>query len=192
MASTTPPASSDGPAGSSTSPPPPSGSAGQPRPTSLSPKPLDFVRQIIADDRAAGRHDGKVVTRFPPEPNGFLHIGHAKSICLNFGLAGENEGACFLRFDDTNPMTEDVKFIESIQEDVKWLGFDWADRLRFASDYYEDISASVDARIAALARHTSQVGTDVEKLSERIRHHAHQTGETAGCEYAEGFKRFQF
>jgi len=114
---------------------------------SRKPAPLDFVRQIVADDRTAGRHQGRVVTRFPPEPNGFLHIGHAKSICLNFGLAGENQGACFLRFDDTNPMTEDVKFIESIQEDVRWLGFDWADRLRFASDYYDDIYACAEELI---------------------------------------------
>jgi glutaminyl-tRNA synthetase len=100
----------------------------------------DFVRQIIDRDVAQGRNDGKVVTRFPPEPNGFLHIGHAKSICLNFGLAEEYDGArCHLRFDDTNPITENVEYVEAIQEDVRWLGFDWGEHLYFASDYFEEM-----------------------------------------------------
>jgi glutaminyl-tRNA synthetase len=98
----------------------------------------DFIRQIIDRDVAAGTHGGKVVTRFPPEPNGFLHIGHAKSICLNFGLAEEYADArCHLRFDDTNPLTEDPRYVEAIQEDVRWLGFDWGEHLYFASDYFE-------------------------------------------------------
>ncbi len=105
--------------------------------TQDAPSRSDFIRQIIVSDRATGKHGGRVQTRFPPEPNGFLHIGHAKSICLNFGVARDFDGTCFLRFDDTNPATEDELFIRSIQEDVKWLGFDWADRLRFASEYFD-------------------------------------------------------
>ena len=97
----------------------------------------DFIRTLIADDLASGKHE-HIVTRFPPEPNGYLHIGHAKSICLNFGLAAENAGSrCHLRFDDTNPTAEDVEYVDSIINDVRWLGFDWADHLYFASDYYE-------------------------------------------------------
>ena len=99
----------------------------------------DFIRQIILEDRAAGKRGGRVQTRFPPEPNGFLHIGHAKSICLNFGLGRDFDGPCYLRFDDTNPATEEDIFIKSIQEDVRWLGFDWGDNLRYASDYFEAI-----------------------------------------------------
>ncbi|OGP34473.1 MAG: glutamine--tRNA ligase [Deltaproteobacteria bacterium GWC2_65_14] len=95
----------------------------------------DFLREIVRQDTRDGRHGGRVVTRFPPEPNGYLHIGHAKSICLNFGIAEEFGGICHLRFDDTNPETEDVKYVESIQRDVRWLGFDWKDKLFFASDY---------------------------------------------------------
>jgi glutaminyl-tRNA synthetase len=96
----------------------------------------NFLRDIIDDDLRAGRHQG-VVTRFPPEPNGYLHIGHAKSICLNFGLAEVYRGRCHLRFDDTNPTTEDIEFVEAIERDVRWLGFDWGEHLYFASDYYE-------------------------------------------------------
>ncbi len=96
----------------------------------------DFIRQMIEADRAAGRHGGRVVTRFPPEPNGYLHIGHAKSICLNFGVAAENRGRCHLRFDDTNPITEDVEYVDAIQADVRWLGFDWGEHRHFASDYF--------------------------------------------------------
>jgi glutaminyl-tRNA synthetase len=97
----------------------------------------DFIRQIVDDDNRTGKHGGKVVTRFPPEPNGYLHIGHAKSICLNFGLAAEFGGLCNLRFDDTNPAKEEVEYVDSIIEDVRWLGFDWDDRLYYASDYFE-------------------------------------------------------
>src|SRR4051812_31470071 len=93
----------------------------------------DFIRAIVDDDVAAGRHGGRVVTRFPPEPNGYLHIGHAKSICLNFGIAEERGGLCNLRFDDTNPTKEDVEYVDSIREDVRWLGFAWANEL-YASD----------------------------------------------------------
>ncbi|MCG3192323.1 MAG: glutamine--tRNA ligase/YqeY domain fusion protein [Thermoanaerobaculia bacterium] len=99
----------------------------------------DFIRQIIDGDQESDKHAGRVATRFPPEPNGYLHIGHAKSICLNFGVAAEYQGTCNLRFDDTNPLKEDVEYVESIQEDVHWLGFDWADRMYYASDYFEKL-----------------------------------------------------
>ena len=97
----------------------------------------NFVRQIIESDIEAGKHDGKVATRFPPEPNGYLHIGHAKSICLNFGIAMDYQGTCNLRFDDTNPHKENVEYIESIRQDVHWLGYDWGERLYYASNYFE-------------------------------------------------------
>ncbi len=100
---------------------------------------LDFVRQIVADDLKTGKWDGRVVTRFPPEPNGYLHIGHAKSICLNFGIAAEFGGTCNLRFDDTNPVKEEQEYIDSIIEDVRWLGWDWEGRLYYASDYFQQM-----------------------------------------------------
>jgi glutaminyl-tRNA synthetase len=99
---------------------------------------LDFIREQVAEDLAAGRDGSRVATRFPPEPNGYLHIGHAKSICLNFGIAQEFGGTCNLRFDDTNPTKEDVEYVESIEEDVRWLGFEWSG-LHFASDYFEQL-----------------------------------------------------
>jgi glutaminyl-tRNA synthetase len=99
----------------------------------------NFIRNIISEDLKANKNDGRVMTRFPPEPNGYLHIGHAKSICLNFGLALEFGGTCNLRFDDTNPTKEEAEYVASIQEDVKWLGFDWDDRLFYASDYFEQL-----------------------------------------------------
>jgi len=102
-------------------------------------RPSDFIRDIVAQDIAANTHGGRVATRFPPEPNGYLHIGHAKSICLNFGVALENNGVCHLRFDDTNPAKEDVEYVDSIQHDVRWLGFDWHDKLFYASDYFPQL-----------------------------------------------------
>jgi glutaminyl-tRNA synthetase len=100
----------------------------------------DFIRQIIAEDVKTNKNDGQVVTRFPPEPNGYLHIGHAKSICLNFGIAAEQEGRqCYLRFDDTNPSKEELEYVESIKTDVHWLGYDWTDRLRHSSDYFDQL-----------------------------------------------------
>jgi glutaminyl-tRNA synthetase len=102
------------------------------------PRPAHFIRQIIAADVAAGRNGGRVATRFPPEPNGYLHIGHAKSICLNFGMAREFGGGCNLRFDDTNPHKESVEYVEAIERDVRWMGFEWAG-LYFASDYFEQL-----------------------------------------------------
>jgi glutaminyl-tRNA synthetase len=105
----------------------------------VSASPSHFIKEIILEDLKTQKYQGRVHTRFPPEPNGYLHIGHAKSICLNFGLATEFQGLCNLRFDDTNPAKEEVEYVESIQEDVKWLGFDWGDRLFYASDYFEQI-----------------------------------------------------
>jgi len=102
--------------------------------------PANFIRNIIARDLQENKNDGRVHTRFPPEPNGYLHIGHAKSICLNFGIADENEGGvCNLRFDDSNPEKESLEYVEAIKDDVRWLGFDWEDRLFFASDYYQQL-----------------------------------------------------
>jgi len=106
--------------------------------------PLDFIREIVAADRAAG---GEIVTRFPPEPNGYLHIGHAKAICVDFGVAGEYGGRCNLRFDDTNPVKEDVEYVDSIKDDVRWLGFDWQDREFYASDYYERLYQDAEGLI---------------------------------------------
>jgi glutaminyl-tRNA synthetase len=124
----------------------------------------DFIRDIVASDRAAGRHDA-VVTRFPPEPNGYLHIGHAKSICLNFGIAQEFGGRCHLRFDDTNPEKEEQEYIDAIEGDVRWLGFDWGTHLHHASDYFE--------QLYAWARHLIETGhAYVDDLSaEEIREH---------------------
>lgn len=102
-------------------------------------KSVDFIRQIIAADNESGKHDGRVHTRFPPEPNGYLHIGHAKSICLNFGIAEDFNGKCNLRFDDTNPEAEDTEYVESIKNDVKWLGFAWNGDVLFASDYFDQL-----------------------------------------------------
>ena len=110
----------------------------------------NFLRQIIGEDLRTGKYGGRVVTRFPPEPNGYLHIGHAKSICLNFGLAAENGGVCHLRFDDTNPVKEDVEYEDSIKEAVRWLGFDWGPHLYHASDYFD--------RLYAFARHFIKAG----------------------------------
>ena len=104
-----------------------------------SPASTDFIRSIVAADRQSNKYGGLVVTRFPPEPNGYLHIGHAKSACLNFGLAAENGGQCNMRFDDTNPTKEEVEYVESILEDVRWLGWDWGKNLFFASDYFEEL-----------------------------------------------------
>ena len=111
------------------------------------PEAKDFIRQIISDDIESDKHGGDVVTRFPPEPNGFLHVGHAKSICLNFGVAEENGGRTFLRFDDTNPGKESKEYVDAIKEDVHWLGFDWEDRLTHASDYFDQLYESAEKLI---------------------------------------------
>jgi glutaminyl-tRNA synthetase len=125
---------------------------------------LDFIRTIVADDRAGRRNEGRVATRFPPEPNGYLHIGHAKSICLNFGVAREFGGTCNLRFDDTNPTKEDVEYVESIEADVRWLGFEWSG-LHFASDYFEQLyEYAVDLIRRGLAYVDSQTADDIRRL----------------------------
>src|SRR4029453_1339377 len=116
---------------------------GAPKPSEGGPKPgeggsVDFIRAIVERDLAPGPHPGRVGTRFPPEPNGYLHIGHAKSICLNFGIAAEYNGICNLRFDDTNPAKEDVEYVDAIKDDVRWLGFEWSREL-YASDYFEQL-----------------------------------------------------
>ena len=98
----------------------------------------NFIRQIVDEDLTCGKHQ-RIATRFPPEPNGYLHIGHAKSIVLNFGIARDYQGTCNLRFDDTNPHKEHREYVEAIEEDVRWLGYDWGDRLYFASDYFEQL-----------------------------------------------------
>src|SRR4051812_28166583 len=108
----------------------------------------DFIRDIVADDLAAGRH-ASVVTRFPPEPNGYLHIGHAKSICLNFGIAQEFGGQCNLRFDDTNPTKEEQEYIDAIQDDVRWLGYSWGAGLHYASDYFDTLYGWAEELIRA-------------------------------------------
>ncbi len=100
---------------------------------------VDFIRARIHEDNVSGRFGGQVHTRFPPEPNGYLHLGHAKSICLNFGVAREFGGLCNLRFDDTNPTKEETEYVESIREDVRWLGGDWQDREFYASNYFEQL-----------------------------------------------------
>jgi len=102
-------------------------------------KALNFIEEIIEEDIRNHKNDARVHTRFPPEPNGYLHIGHAKSICLNFGMAQKYNGKCNLRFDDTNPVTEDVEYVDSIKEDIRWLGFDWEDREYYASDYFDKL-----------------------------------------------------
>jgi glutaminyl-tRNA synthetase len=102
-------------------------------------KPTNFIREIIDDHLKTGKYQGRVHTRFPPEPNGYLHIGHAKSICLNFGIARDYKGFCNLRFDDTNPSKEEQEYVDSIKEDVRWLGFDWEDREYYASDYFQQL-----------------------------------------------------
>jgi glutaminyl-tRNA synthetase len=103
------------------------------------PKSLNFIEQIVEEDLKSGKHGGRVQTRFPPEPNGYLHIGHAKAFCLDFGIAGEYGGKCNLRFDDTNPITEDTSYVDAIRKDIQWMGFDWEDREFYASDYFDQL-----------------------------------------------------
>ncbi|MCH5276579.1 MAG: glutamine--tRNA ligase/YqeY domain fusion protein [Desulfovibrionaceae bacterium] len=120
----------------------------------------DFLRARIAQDRREGRFDSRVHTRFPPEPNGYLHIGHAKSICLNFGLARDFGGACNLRFDDTNPVKEDVEYVDSIQEDVRWLGFEWLGQPHYASDYFEQLYAFAERLILDGKAYVDELNAD--------------------------------
>ncbi len=122
-------------------------SGGAEKITSESAAPPNFIRYIIEEDMKSGKYDGRVVTRFPPEPNGYLHIGHAKSICLNFGFVRDYKGTCHLRFDDTNPGKESVEYVDSIKKDVHWMGFDWGDHLYFASDYFDQLYAHAEQLI---------------------------------------------
>ncbi len=124
------------------------------------PTPVNFIRGIIDSDQAIGKHDGRVATRFPPEPNGYLHIGHAKSICLNFGIALAYGGSCNLRFDDTNPDKESEEYTDAIKEDVKWLGFAWEDRLFHASDYFERLYAYACDLISASKAYVDSLTAD--------------------------------
>jgi Glutamyl- and glutaminyl-tRNA synthetases len=122
----------------------------------------DFIRQMIHHDIDSGVNDGRLATRFPPEPNGYLHIGHALSICINFGIAEEFDAPCYLRFDDTNPAKESDEYVNSIMEDVKWLGFDWGDNLAHASDYFESIHEfAIELIEKDLAFVDSQTGEEI-------------------------------
>ena len=114
--------------------------------------PSHFIRNIVTEDLKQGKNDHRVHTRFPPEPNGYLHIGHAKAICLNFGLAAEFNGLCNLRFDDTNPSKEDIEYVESMKTDVRWLGFDWGNREYYASDYFGQLYQFADPADQSRAR----------------------------------------
>ena len=122
--------------------------------------PQDFIREIVAADVAAGKNGGRVVTRFPPEPNGYLHIGHAKAICLDFGVAQEFGGYCNLRFDDTNPVKEDIEYVDSIKQDVEWLGFHWHEREYYASDYYEQLYQHAEDLIRTGAAYVDSLSAD--------------------------------
>ncbi len=122
--------------------------------------PLDFIRQAVKADLEAGKNDGRVQTRFPPEPNGYLHIGHAKAFTIDFGVAKDHGGACNLRFDDTNPEKEDVEYVDSIQEDIRWLGFDWQDRLFYASDYFEQLYAWAEKIVLAGRAYVDDLSAD--------------------------------
>ena len=134
---------------------------------------LDFLREIVRRDTDSGAYGGRVATRFPPEPNGYLHIGHAKSICLNFGIAPEFGGVCHLRFDDTNPTTEDIEYVESIERDVRWLGFDWGEQLFYASDYFRDACTSSPSGSSATGRRT---WTARRRGDPRVPRHVHGAG----------------
>ena len=126
----------------------------------------DFIRQIVKADVESGRYDGRVVTRFPPEPNGYLHVGHVKAISLNFGIAEEFGGRYHLRFDDTNPAKEEEEYIDSIQQDLRWLGFDWGEHLYHASDHFEPLYAWAEPLIeAAMAFGTGHHGTSLRRVS---------------------------
>ena len=142
-------------------------------PNSADKSPSNFIEEIIDDDLRTGKFAGKVHTRFPPEPNGYLHIGHAKSICLNFGLAEKYGGLCNLRFDDTNPTKEETEYVESITEDVRWLGWDWQDRLYYASDYFEQLYQWAIKLIDAGKAYVCDL---IGRPDSRVSRHAHRAG----------------
>ena len=134
----------------------------------------NFIEQIIDADRAAGKNGGRVHTRFPPEPNGYLHIGHAKSICLNFGLAKQYGGKFNLRFDDTNPTKEEQEYVDSIIDDVRWLGGDWEDRLFYASDYFDQLYEWAIKLIKDGKAYVCDLTADADA---RVPRHAHRAGQ---------------
>ncbi|NDC41735.1 MAG: hypothetical protein EBZ77_09330, partial [Chitinophagia bacterium] len=163
---------------------------------------LNFIEEIIEKDIADGLHGGRVHTRFPPEPNGYLHIGHAKSICLNFGLAKRYNGQCNLRFDDTNPTTEETEYVESIQKDIQWLGFQW-DNLFFASDYFETlygyavqliekncayVDDSTSEEIAATKGSTSEPGKNSPYRDRTVAENLQLFADMRAGKYADGEK----
>lgn len=163
---------------------------------------LNFIEEIIEKDLAEGTHNGRVHTRFPPEPNGYLHIGHAKSICLNFGLAKKYNGKCNLRFDDTNPVTEDTEYVDSIMNDIRWLGFEW-DELHYTSDYFEQlhdfavtlikkdlayVDDSTSEEIAAMKGNIDRPGTDSPFRTRTIEENLQLFAEMREGKYADGAK----
>src|SRR3990172_1576563 len=123
-------------------------------------KPSNFIRDMVLEDGRSGRFDGRVVTRFPPEPNGYLHIGHAKAISIDFGLAGEFGGRCHLRFDDTNPTKESQEYVDAIIRDVRWLGFDWGPHLYYASDHFEQLYEWAEQLIRAGKAYVDDLSAD--------------------------------
>ena len=132
----------------------------------------DFIREIIDEHNRSGRFGGRVQTRFPPEPNGYLHIGHAKSICLNFGIAEDYGGQCNLRLDDTNPTKEEVEYVDSIKEDIRWLGFDWDDREYYASDYFEQLYQWAEQLVLAGKAYVCDLSADEVRQLPRLAHRA--------------------
>lgn len=176
----------------------------------------NFIRRLIEEDNQSKRFDGRVHTRFPPEPNGFLHIGHAKSVCLNFGIAKEFGGKCNLRFDDTNPSKEEQKYIDAIKEDVRWLGFDWGDHEFYASDYFDQLYQWAQKLIQVGKAYVEDLSADeirehrgtptepgkdspcrnrtVEEnldLFERMRQGEFAEGESPACQNRHGFRQPQ-
>lgn len=126
---------------------------------------LNFIEELINNDLETGKFGGKVVTRFPPEPNGYLHIGHAKAICIDFGMAKKYGGVCHLRFDDTNPSKEDEEYVQSIQDDIKWLGFDWGDKIYYASDYFDKMYEYAEELIKMGKAYVCELSADECRLT---------------------------
>ena len=122
--------------------------------------PRDFIREIVTQDVESGKNQGRVVTRFPPEPNGYLHIGHAKAICIDFGVAAEFGGRCNLRFDDTNPVKESQEYVDQIMRDIRWLGFEWHEHLYYASDYFEQLYEWAEQLVKAGRAYVDSLSAD--------------------------------
>jgi len=142
---------------------------------------LNFIEAIVEEDLRQGRDDGKVHTRFPPEPNGYLHIGHAKAICLDFGIAEKYGGKCNLRFDDTNPTKEDVEYVDSIKEDIRWLGFNWEEREYYASDYFGKL---FDFAVDLIKKESGLCGRPVLRRDGQSERNPHRTGNTQSLQGA--------